>query len=701
MLLSTPDNIRKLWDRWNLRGLIIISLSLQAFLIMFASSRKRRGGWIIVMSIWSAYLLADWVATVAIGLISSGLGLTPISQANTSTRRESNDILAFWAPFLLLHLGGPDTITSFALEDNELWVRHMLGLALQVLSTVYVFLQSLPKNILWLPSGFMFIAGIIKYAERNRALYLASLNHFGESACRKPNPGPEYQRIQKMYSSIRRAHLPAQTRNIRRPEISETMEYLEDQTVKDSDSMAILRFAFEFFDTFKGLIAGLLLSPQDRHVSRGFFLNLNSKYVIQIIEIELSILYEVLHTKVQVVRCKTGCIFRSVSFGCILGAFFSFFFVKKHSFRMFDIRLSYGLLIGAMVLDFISLIFVILSDWTVRGQYWGKWAEYIASKVINRRRWSGSVSQYKFFTYCLNDYPEWINKLAEALRLRSILEAINVTRHRSSKEFRKDREWDFIFKELRKKSKTATTVEQGKKICLQRGDGVLRKRKNEHLKWSIQDFEYTESLLMWHIATELCDKDKAKVESCDQDKAKVELGDKNKAKEGRPSENDYKAICKLLSDYMFYLLMMQPTMMAPVSGNWQLVFQDTCAETKRFLSEHSVSTTEDACKKICEAEAEIKPRALKGGESKSVLFDARILTGELQKLKGERWKLMSKVWVEFMSYAAINCRANVHAQQPSNGGELLTFVWLLMNHLGLGTQVSEDEAVRLKFVVGK
>ncbi|GKV54014.1 hypothetical protein SLEP1_g60524, partial [Rubroshorea leprosula] len=48
MLLSPPDSIRKLWDRWNLRGLIIISLSLQAFLIMFASSRKRRGGWKIV-----------------------------------------------------------------------------------------------------------------------------------------------------------------------------------------------------------------------------------------------------------------------------------------------------------------------------------------------------------------------------------------------------------------------------------------------------------------------------------------------------------------------------------------------------------------------------------------------------------------------------------------------------------------------------
>ncbi|MBA0862126.1 hypothetical protein Goshw_004800, partial [Gossypium schwendimanii] len=27
---------------------------------------------------------------------------------------ENSDLLAFWAPFLLLHLGGPDTITAFA-----------------------------------------------------------------------------------------------------------------------------------------------------------------------------------------------------------------------------------------------------------------------------------------------------------------------------------------------------------------------------------------------------------------------------------------------------------------------------------------------------------------------------------------------------------------------------------------------------------
>ncbi|KAH7565569.1 hypothetical protein JRO89_XS09G0228800 [Xanthoceras sorbifolium] len=39
-------------------------------------------------------------------------------------------------------LGGPDTITAYALEDNELWLRHLLGLVVQVGVAFYVFLLS-------------------------------------------------------------------------------------------------------------------------------------------------------------------------------------------------------------------------------------------------------------------------------------------------------------------------------------------------------------------------------------------------------------------------------------------------------------------------------------------------------------------------------------------------------------------------------
>ncbi|GMN53587.1 hypothetical protein TIFTF001_022725 [Ficus carica] len=64
---------------------------------------------------------------------------------------------------------------------------------------------------------------------------------------------------------------------------------------------------------------------------------------------------------------------------------------------------------------------------------------------------------------------------------------------------------------------------------------------------------------------------------------------------------------------------------------------------------------------------------------------------QLQGFGDDRWDVMERMWVELMCYAAINCRPIIHAQQPSKGGELLTFTWLLMNHFGLGMQFSEQE----------
>ena len=42
-----------------------------------------------------------------------------------------------------MHLGGPDSIFVYAMADNELWPRHLLGLTLQVITTLYKFMKSL------------------------------------------------------------------------------------------------------------------------------------------------------------------------------------------------------------------------------------------------------------------------------------------------------------------------------------------------------------------------------------------------------------------------------------------------------------------------------------------------------------------------------------------------------------------------------
>lgn len=122
MVNPIPDSVRKIWDEWNIRGVILFSLSLQTVLISLAPLRKSTGNKLLVSVIWSAYLLADGVAYFGVGLITQRARDVPDGPDRSSKQpAESNELLAFWAPFLLLHLGGPDTITAFALEDNELW----------------------------------------------------------------------------------------------------------------------------------------------------------------------------------------------------------------------------------------------------------------------------------------------------------------------------------------------------------------------------------------------------------------------------------------------------------------------------------------------------------------------------------------------------------------------------------------------------
>ncbi|KAG5051701.1 hypothetical protein JHK87_003899 [Glycine soja] len=64
------------------------------------------------------------------GVISSNLGDYYYSKGE-QPNNVNPQLLAFWAPIFLIHLGGPDTITAYALEDNELWLRHFVGLLSQ------------------------------------------------------------------------------------------------------------------------------------------------------------------------------------------------------------------------------------------------------------------------------------------------------------------------------------------------------------------------------------------------------------------------------------------------------------------------------------------------------------------------------------------------------------------------------------------
>ncbi|PWA43966.1 hypothetical protein CTI12_AA530670 [Artemisia annua] len=136
---------------------------------------------------------------------------------SSSQAPENEDLLSFWAPFLLVYVGGPDTITAFAMEDNELWLHHLFGLLFQCLAAVYVFIQSILNN-LRLPTMLMFMPGIIKYAERTRSLYLASADRFKDSMLTGADPGPNYAKLMDEYFSKRMPKLPTRIEMVSEPD---------------------------------------------------------------------------------------------------------------------------------------------------------------------------------------------------------------------------------------------------------------------------------------------------------------------------------------------------------------------------------------------------------------------------------------------------------------------------------------------------
>ncbi|XP_050285275.1 uncharacterized protein LOC126724889 [Quercus robur] len=710
-----PESVTKLWNEWELRVMVIFSLIFQILLILMGKSRKYSTAIWIRIILWIAYLSADWVATVSLGVLSNKSG-----DLKDHSAEADYVISAFWAPFLLLHLGGPDTITAYSLEDNELWLRHLLGFAVQVGVAFYVFLRawiSSTLNFLAIP---IFIAGIIKFGERVWILRYTSSEHFIDSMLPNPDPGPNYARYMEEYSSKKAEGFKISSGTVI---AARTEANNSDTTARDNTNTEafILEKALYFFQIFMLLCVDLILSFHDVLNSQSFFQKISCDEAFKVIEVELGFMYDVFYTKAVVVysfvdgfltRFSLCCIsLRCISFFSIISAFVAFLITEKQAYSTVDVIITYVLLVGAIVLELYAVFLLLCSDWTLiwLSKHENRVANFLYRAIsliplTKKQRWSNTMAQYGLIRFCLKDKPAKRSFIPKGLCIYKLLEkhrykySVNVPPHLKK----------LIFELSLEKSKRASNFKACKELCACRGDQVLKqflkKRKEKVLKQEngldqiskileeIVEVEFDQSILLWHIATDLC---------YYSDRSENSSDGENSSDLGENFDSS-----KLLSDYMLYLLVMCPFMLP--NGIGLIRFRDTCAEAIEFFKERKSKTKlKDACTTLLNVSTEIPPSEVKGDRSKSVLFDACRLAKCLQSLDTEeqlenvkKWDLMSHVWVEMLSYAASQCRWNLHGQQLSRGGELLTHVWLLLAHLGITEQFQISQGyARAKLVV--
>jgi hypothetical protein len=71
-------------------------------------------------------------------------------------------------------------------------------------------------------------------------------------------------------------------------------------------------------------------------------------------------------------------------------------------------------------------------------------------------------------------------------------------------------------------------------------------------------------------------------------------------------------------------------------------------------------------------------------------IEGPLLAAELLRMDSESMlDMIFRVWLEMMWYAADHCSRDSHARQLNNGGEFLTVVWLLIEHVRLSPRERE------------
>ncbi|OMO62369.1 Disease resistance protein [Corchorus capsularis] len=671
-------------------------------------------------------------ATIALGILSNDLGNIYEEGDKLDSRHQ---LSAFWAPFFLLHLGGPDTISAYSLEDNELYLRHLFGLLVQTLVTGYILLMGWTASIVSYQGILMIIVGSIKYGERTWALWKASSNELQDSMLSSPDHGPNYAKLMDEYS-LRNAE-----------GFSVDIEQIEEKKPKATDEKAIGQVqeadhnyssrekdlmikADELFQIFKRLFADLILSYQEKERSLSLFQDI-SRYedAFDVIAIELGFMYDLLYTKAVVIYTRWG-IFRRVVTSCItIAVLVVFYFDDWGKYETIDVVITFLLLVGAILLEIYAALALLLSDWSKRWLFKNnksyktillalvsclEWLELKLLAVINRlkllvrpicsncmapmadinrlellrlHRWSNGMAQFCLLGLFLNEKPgnciwrkllRW--KLLEKYRFR----LFERQRYRYVKKVDEDLKKQIFqhvvnkFKEFQKQE-TRKDHSSLRDLCSQRGKSVLAKFKEKIspavLEWSVTT-DFDESILIWHIATEICSNTEENAD--DTTKSNLEMSQQ-------------------ISRYMFYLLAVYPYMLPTGIGLIRL--RDTRAEAEKFFEERlSTSKTEkmsrtNACKTLLNVKVHVPPIKVKGDRSKSVLFDACNLALELNKItdKKVKWEIIRDVWLEMLTHAANQCNGIEHGQQLRRGGELLTHVWLLMAHYGMIEQFQISE----------
>ncbi|KAG5563915.1 hypothetical protein RHGRI_000184 [Rhododendron griersonianum] len=468
--------------------------------------------------------MADWVATVALGKLSDVQG----------DREKSNLLWAIWAPLLLLHLGGPDTITAYSLEDNQLWMRHLLGLVVQLFVAIYVILMS------WKNSWFSFmslpalVAGVIKYLERTSVLKWVSDDKYLN-------------------------RIPVHPLNYR-------------SSTEGHDYVRVLLLAH------KHLLQFIIYLREGGVVDAvGFGMDLlNSNHPLEIketniqwdsLEIQMGLVYEWLYTKSAVIYSKRGFIMRGISFGCtvsvLVGLTIQIVLLRareeddEKNWHEIDIAITGVLITGAVALEIYAAVVLFSSNWMMLWlsehgmKEWVIWLSQRFPCLFNKKKkyWSQMMGQFDLIGYWLKVGETGVQspsrKIIRLVLGRNYEDKWNRYRHKTACSV-----YPLVHKAiLTLRDPFYDSIRSGNLTSDMNKVWVILKDRN------ITGDVFSDIIETMHLAIEICYHLESEWDAGGEDDPSG--SDSSSWKQNRE-------VSKALSDYMMYLLILHPSLLPNV-----------------------------------------------------------------------------------------------------------------------------------------
>ncbi|GAB4826633.1 hypothetical protein Ancab_033528 [Ancistrocladus abbreviatus] len=326
-----------------------------------------------------------------------------------------------------------------------------------------------------------------------------------------------------------------------------------------------------------------------------------------------------------------------------------------------DLTVTKALIIAMAALEFLQVLTILTSNWSK--------VSCLCSYVQINKKSSFScidgLRQIMTVMICRTATP-WAKPWARKLGQYSLLKSYNYVPMRCLKRLLGDM-IDFP-RNGQKESKSVKLSKEVKEAILScllvngprlsDGSASLQRNGAAELQWACQLETHTHVILVWHIATSLCEIKAPR----------------------KPHDAAYFKVATSLSKYCAYLVALAPGLLPDHPNVTNTIFDQVvglavevlkgtlCNRSKCYQSLISLDTTD----------------AIASGNilQRGALLGLQLLGTEDDNEK-QRWKVLADFWAELMVFLAPSENVRAHAEYLAQGGEFITHIWALLTHAGI------------------